>query len=157
MPFQGRGSFFSFGIRRRHGKYIAARVAHFSRVLRLSPRAVAINQGPIPLGSCSADNCLTFTWRMIMAPPEVIDFIVVHELSHMKIRNHSRDYWRFIESILPGYKEQKVWLRENSHLLMNLKWVERFAEARRHQRGRLTGADPQITRIYPGYRRRRPG
>jgi predicted metal-dependent hydrolase len=55
---------------------------------------------------------------MIMAPPEVIDFIVVHELSHMKIRNHSRDYWRFIESILPGYKEQKVWLRENSHLLM---------------------------------------
>lgn len=99
-------------------EYIAARVAHFSRVLRLSPRAVAINQARSRWGSCSADNCLTFTWRMIMAPPEVIDFIVVHELSHMKIRNHSRDYWRFMESILPGYKEQRIWLRENSHLLM---------------------------------------
>ena len=98
--------------------YLAVRVAHFSPVLGLSPQSVAISRARCRWGSCSADDRLIFSWRIIMAPPAVIDFVVIHEMGHMKIRNHSRDYWLFIESVLPDYKKRKDWLRNNGHLLM---------------------------------------
>jgi len=52
-----------------------------------------------------------------MAPPAVIDYVVVHELGHMKVRNHSRDYWAFVESVLPDYRKRRDWLKEKGHLL----------------------------------------
>jgi hypothetical protein len=52
-----------------------------------------------------------------MAPYAVIDYIIVHELAHIKEKNHSKKFWRFLEGLMPGYKIQKIWLRENGHLL----------------------------------------
>lgn len=93
------------------------RVSHFSRLMGLFPQGVTISNARSRWGSCSPGNQLTFAWRLIMAPPDVIDYVVIHELSHMKIRNHSRDYWRLVERILPGYKEQRIWLKDHGHRL----------------------------------------
>ena len=97
--------------------HLAERVRHFSVLMGLSPRRVIVNNARSRWGSCSPDDRLTFAWRLIMAPPSVIDYVVIHEMSHMKIRNHSRDYWHLVEQILPDYKKQRGWLKDHGHRL----------------------------------------
>lgn len=97
--------------------HLEERVRCFSGLLGLFPRGVAVNHARSRWGSCSSDDRLTFAWRLIMAPAEIIDYVVVHELCHMKIRDHSRDYWRLVEHILPGHKKHRAWLKDHGHLL----------------------------------------
>lgn len=61
-------------------------------------------------GSCSSQGNLNFNWRLMMAPPEVIDYIILHELCHLKQMNHSRQFWQLVESHCPGYQTQETWL-----------------------------------------------
>ena len=68
-------------------------------------------------GSCSSKRSLNFTWRLVMAPEEVIDYVVVHELVHLKIRNHSKAYWNMVSKILPDYNQHLKWLKENGYHL----------------------------------------
>jgi hypothetical protein len=93
------------------------RVRHFSGLLRLPVCGVAIGNAKGRWGSCSQDNRLRFCWRLIMAPRAVIDYVIVHELCHTKVRNHSRAYWRLVESILPDFGHCRKWLKDNGHLL----------------------------------------
>jgi hypothetical protein len=97
--------------------HLEERVRCLSGLLGLFPRGVAVNNGRSRWGSCSPDDRLTFAWRLIMAPAEIIDYVVVHELCHMKIRNHSRDYWWLVEHILPDHRKRRIWLRDHGHLL----------------------------------------
>jgi predicted metal-dependent hydrolase len=62
-------------------------------------------------GSCSPQNALTFSWRMVMAPISVIDYVVVHELAHLRERNHSPIFWKIVEQILPEYRKERGWLK----------------------------------------------
>ncbi len=64
-------------------------------------------------GSCSSRGTLSFTYRLIMAPPAVVDYVVVHELVHTRIRNHSKVFWRAVGEIMPDYKDRVRWLRKN--------------------------------------------
>jgi predicted metal-dependent hydrolase len=68
-------------------------------------------------GSCSHQGNLNFTWRLIMAPLNVVDYVVVHELIHLDEKNHSRIFWEKVEILMPGYKEHKEWLKKNGHIL----------------------------------------
>ncbi len=68
-------------------------------------------------GSCSGLRNLNFNWRLIMAPIEVIDYVVVHELCHLKEMNHSSRFWKLVEEEIHEYKEMRKWLRENHYLL----------------------------------------
>ena len=68
-------------------------------------------------GSCSHQGNLNFTWRLIMAPLNVVDYVVVHELIHLDEKNHSRTFWEKVEILMPGYKEHKEWLKKNGHIL----------------------------------------
>ena len=68
-------------------------------------------------GSCSHQGNLNFTWRLIMAPLNVIDYVVVHELIHLDEKNHSRIFWDKVEILIPEYKGYKEWLKKNGHLL----------------------------------------
>ncbi len=69
-------------------------------------------------GSCSSKGNLNFPWRLVMGPAEVIDYVVVHEIAHIRHKNHSKFYWKKVESILPEYKKHEKWLKDNGHLLM---------------------------------------
>jgi hypothetical protein len=97
--------------------HLEGRVRHFSAALETDPAGIVIHNARSRWGSCSPDNRLRFAWRLIMATPAVIDYVVVHELCHMKIRNHSGDYWRLVEQILPDYNKRRAWLRDHGHLL----------------------------------------
>ncbi len=97
--------------------HLEERVRRLSGLMGLSPRGVAVNNARSRWGSCSPDNRLTFAWRLIMAPAEIIDYVVVHELCHMQIRNHSRDYWRLVEHILPDHRKRRTWLKDHDCLL----------------------------------------
>lgn len=68
-------------------------------------------------GSCSSEGNLSFSWKLIMAPQEVVDYVVVHELAHRKEMNHSPRFWAVVEDIMPDYKEYKTWLRTHGHTL----------------------------------------
>ncbi|HET8605907.1 MAG TPA: SprT family zinc-dependent metalloprotease [Gaiellaceae bacterium] len=64
-------------------------------------------------GSCSARGTLSFNWRLALAPFEVLDYVVVHELCHLREPNHSRRFWALVESARPGWRAQRAWLREH--------------------------------------------
>jgi len=68
-------------------------------------------------GSCSGKNNLNFTYRLSMAPLDVIEYVVVHELVHLKVRNHSQAFWRSVAEINPDYKQHRQWLKTNGPLL----------------------------------------
>jgi predicted metal-dependent hydrolase len=68
-------------------------------------------------GSCAADGSLTYSWRLIMAPIFVLDYICAHEVSHIKERNHGPRFWQLVESICPNYKIAKLWLRNEGKVL----------------------------------------
>lgn len=64
-------------------------------------------------GSCGPQGKLHFSWRLIMAPRDIIDYVVVHELAHIPERNHSSRFWNKVKMVLPDYKERRKWLKEN--------------------------------------------
>jgi predicted metal-dependent hydrolase len=69
-------------------------------------------------GSCSSRGSISFPWRLVMAPPEVIDYVVLHELAHLKVRNHSKRFWDLVRSLCPDYARQRGWLKKYGALLV---------------------------------------
>jgi predicted metal-dependent hydrolase len=69
-------------------------------------------------GSCSARGTLSFNWRLVLAPFEVLDYVVVHELCHLREPNHSRRFWRLVESRRPDWRTQRDWLHEHGPELL---------------------------------------
>ncbi|QUS36654.1 M48 family metallopeptidase [Falsirhodobacter algicola] len=62
-------------------------------------------------GSCTSDGALMFSWRLIMAPPEVLDYVAAHEVAHLQEMNHSPDFWAVVERLCPDYPARRAWLR----------------------------------------------
>ncbi len=79
--------------------------------------AVRITSARTRWGSCSGQRNLNFTYRLSMAPMNVIEYVVVHELAHLKVRNHSRDFWRAVAMLKPDYQKDRNWLKQNGALL----------------------------------------
>ena len=96
---------------------LAERVRYYSNRTGLNPKRITVTDARTRYGSCSAADRLSFSWRIIMAPLPVIDYVILHELAHIKVKNHSPEYWKFLETICPGWKEQRKWLKENGHIL----------------------------------------
>ena len=97
---------------------LTERVAYFARNHKFKPLKLRISSARTRWGSCSAKGTLSFTWRIVMAPVEVIDYVVVHELCHLNELNHSRAFWMQVETILPDYKQKRKWLKDNGKLLV---------------------------------------
>ena len=69
-------------------------------------------------GSCSPRGTLSFNWRLVLAPVEVLDYVVVHELCHLRVPNHSRSFWALVEQHRPQWRLQRAWLRDYGHELL---------------------------------------
>jgi predicted metal-dependent hydrolase len=113
---QGRELFVDW-YRKSAEEYIGGRVDHFSRTLNLVAKGVRISKARCRWGSCSQDNHLHFSWRLIMAPCSVIDYLVVHELAHVQEKNHSVRFWNLVRNTITDYKKQRIWLKDNGHTL----------------------------------------
>ena len=72
-------------------------------------------------GSCSGKGILSFSWRAILVPHEVITYLVVHELAHIIHPNHSKDYWTQVEVMMPEYMKYDNWINNNSHIIQMFK------------------------------------
>ncbi|MGB9696313.1 MAG: M48 family metallopeptidase [Ignavibacteria bacterium] len=69
-------------------------------------------------GSCSSKGNLNFSWRLVMASPKVIDYVIIHELVHLEIKNHSKKFWTKVKSLMPEYKQQQQWLKTNQYEML---------------------------------------
>jgi predicted metal-dependent hydrolase len=89
----------------------------YKKHLDVEPNNVVIKKQRKRWGSCSSKQNLNFNWKIIMAPLEIIEYLVVHELVHLIHPNHSKDYWQTVAEIIPDYNEKKEWLRINGRRL----------------------------------------
>ncbi len=88
-----------------------------SALMLAFPKRISIRDQRTRWGSCSSRGTLSFSWRLVAAPRSVIEYVAVHELAHLKHRNHSKAFWHEVESYCSEYKQAEKWLRENKHIL----------------------------------------
>lgn len=91
-------------------KIIGERIPIYQTQLKVKPKTIEIVESHTKWGSCSSDKKLTFNYRLAMAPIEVIDYVVIHELCHLIHMNHDRSFWRRVGSMMPDYKEKQEFL-----------------------------------------------
>ena len=94
----------------------------YAKIMGVVPAAVKINSAKSRWGSCSGKNSINFSWRLIMADDEVIDYVVIHELAHILELNHSKRFWEIVQNMLPDYRERKERLNELQRRLSNEDW-----------------------------------
>jgi len=95
----------------------AQRIAYYAPLMHVQPGALRISGAKGRWGSCGAGGSINLVWRLCLAPIEVVDYVVVHELAHLKRRDHSALFWQEVARILPAYETQKRWLKQNARLL----------------------------------------
>lgn len=96
---------------------LTERVKRYSKLMGVDYSKLSLSDAIARWGSCSTKNSLNFAWRLIMCPIAVIDYVVVHELSHITYKNHSKIFWARVKTILPDYKEQQDWLKLNKKIM----------------------------------------
>lgn len=94
-----------------------SRVAYYHRRTGGSYTSITVRDQKSRWGSCSSRGTLSFNYRLIFAPPVILDYVVVHELCHLTHMNHSKDFWNMVAGFMPEYKEYRKWLRDHGHEL----------------------------------------
>ncbi|MCK5024193.1 MAG: M48 family metallopeptidase [Thermoplasmata archaeon] len=93
------------------------RVLFYSQELGVKPARVAIRGQSKRWGSCSAKGNLNLNWKLVMAPPIILDYVVVHELCHLRHPNHQLEFWQMLGDLMPDYAIRRDWLKQNGHKL----------------------------------------
>lgn len=101
-------------------KVIPERVEYFAKVIGVTYGKITVRNQKTRWGSCSSKGNLNFNCLLMLAPPEVLDYVVVHELCHRKQMNHSKAFWLEVEKVLPDYKEARKWLKEEGSQMITL-------------------------------------
>ncbi len=101
-----------------HSKiYFRNRTAFFADQLGLKYNQVKVSNALRKFASCSAKGNLNFSWRLALAPTEIADYIIIHELAHLVEFNHSKRFWKLVGKIMPDYKKKEKWLKDKGHTL----------------------------------------
>ena len=98
-------------------RIIGERVKRYAKTMGVAPQEVKMSEAKARWGSCSSLNNLNFAWRLILCPLSAIDYVVVHELSHITYKNHSSAFWSRVKTVLPHYKDAQDWLKANKKLM----------------------------------------
>ena len=101
----------SESLRKKAKAYLPGRVAFYSQIMGLSPTRITITGAKTRFGSCSPKNSLSFSYYLMLYPPEAIDYVVVHELAHIRHHNHGKQFWALVEKYMPDYRERKKQLK----------------------------------------------
>ncbi len=91
--------------------YLSERTEYFSRIMEVNPSGIKITSAEKRFGSCSAKNSICYSWHLMQYPDEAIDYVVVHELAHVIYKNHGKEFYKFIENVLPDYKKREKLLK----------------------------------------------
>lgn len=92
-------------------KYLPKRVKYYSVLMNVKPTGIKITSARKRFGSCSGKNSICFSLYLMTYPKEDVDYVVVHELAHIKYHNHSKEFYKFIERFMPDYKEREKFLK----------------------------------------------
>ncbi|MDQ0876198.1 putative metal-dependent hydrolase [Paenibacillus sp. V4I3] len=98
-------------------KIVGERIKIYQTQLKVKPKTIEVDESKTKWGSCSSDKKITFNYRLAMAPVEVIDYVIIHELCHLLHMNHDRSFWRRVGSIMPDYKEKEAFLARHGHAM----------------------------------------
>jgi len=98
-------------------KILAERIAKYVSLMGTKYSMFKLSDAKARWGSCTAKGNLNFAWRLIMCPITVIDYVVVHELSHITYKRHNSGFWARVKTVLPNYEEQQDWLKANQRLM----------------------------------------
>lgn len=93
--------------------YITSRTIELADKIQLSPSDITIKTYKARWGSCSIHGQINFNWKLIFAPANIINYVIIHELCHLQHHNHSRDFWSLVETYYPNYKTARLWLKEH--------------------------------------------
>ncbi|MBI4724882.1 MAG: M48 family metallopeptidase, partial [Rhodomicrobium sp.] len=102
---------FSDWLRAEVRKDIALSVAKHSGTLECAPKRIAIRDQATRWGSCSTSGTLSFSWRLIFAPPFVLDYVAAHEVAHLREMNHGPRFWRLVRDAVPAMQKARIWLK----------------------------------------------
>ena len=117
-PFEGDlREFVENGLRRLAQEEIPPCVDRFADKMSLRPSRITIRAQRTRWGSCSAKGALSLNWRLVQVPKEVRDYIVIHELSHLRQMNHSSRFWKLVEAYCPEYRIHETWLRTHGDII----------------------------------------
>jgi predicted metal-dependent hydrolase len=105
-------------LRRRAELKLREKIIRYSLIVGVETNGYKVKDFQSRWGSCTPRGRVDFNWKIIMAPNRVVDYVVVHELCHLKQHDHSPQFWKLVESIMPDYLESKEWLRVNGASLM---------------------------------------
>ena len=95
-------------------------MAEHARALAVHPRAVRLKDTRSRWGSCAPDGTLAFSWRLVMAPGWVLDYVAAHEVAHLRELNHSARFWALVETRTPHREAAQDWLRLNGSTLLRI-------------------------------------
>lgn len=98
--------------------YIPKRVVYYQAMTGGEWTHITIRDQKTRWGSCSSKGTLSFNWRLMLAPPAILDYVVVHELCHLTHMNHSPDFWQAVENVYPDYRNARKWLKEHGSELV---------------------------------------
>ncbi|WP_411735642.1 M48 family metallopeptidase [Paenibacillus sp. M2] len=94
------------------------RIKHYSKLTELMPTSVTLKDQEKRWGSCTKNGNLLINWRIMMAPLRIVDYVVLHEMVHLKVPDHTEAFWSYLRSVMPDYEERKEWLRINGPTLI---------------------------------------
>lgn len=100
-------------LRRQARSDLETAVFHYAAAVQARPTAIRLRDPKGRWGSCSSRGTLSFSWRLIMAPPVVLDYLAAHEVAHLREMNHSPTFWRLVNRICPSTDEAEAWLKAN--------------------------------------------
>jgi predicted metal-dependent hydrolase len=116
--FKGdRKALFATWYKKQAATLIRQRIDRYREVMDIPSVQSRIISAKYQWGGCSSRDRITFSWRIVLAPLSMVDYVVVHELAHLRVRNHSSNFWKSVEAILPDYRVRRQWLREHGCLL----------------------------------------
>ncbi|MGN0157490.1 MAG: M48 family metallopeptidase [Lachnospiraceae bacterium] len=98
-------------------EYIPKRVAYYQPYTGGTYSRITIRDQKTRWGSCSSNGTLSFNFRLMLAPPRVLDYVVVHELCHLTYMNHSKEFWQAVERVMPDYRIYRDWLKQHGNTL----------------------------------------
>jgi predicted metal-dependent hydrolase len=96
---------------------LTVKTYEYAKIIGVLPTSITIKEYKARWGSCSIDAEINYNWKLIMAPQEVIDYVVIHELCHILQHNHSAAFWQHVEIFAPQFKQQRKWLKVNGSSL----------------------------------------
>ena len=101
--------------RRQAEEILGSRLFHYARLIGVEPKKIAVRTQKRLWGNCDyRTRTIHLNWQIVLAPLEVMDYVVVHELCHLIVPNHSKRFWQRVEKTMPDFKKHKQWLKDHA-------------------------------------------